>query len=137
VVLNGEAPGREVIHPALKLNPTFFEAVYTDLIDGLKDRASLQRALDMINAYLEERAELLFGPVLDYLSEAEGMRTASELDAHFRKKVQSTGLFWVYEWLARQGIIDKVASPVRLTRKSQVTLEEPAYTYEGDPSDWE
>ena len=137
VVLNGEAPGREVIHQAIKYNPAFFHAVYTDLIDGPKDREALQGALDMINAYLEERAEMLFGPVLDYLAQAEGMRTASELDAHFRKKVQSTGLFWVYEWLARKEIVEKVASPVRLTRKSQVTLEEPAYFYDGDPSDWE
>ena len=137
VVLNGEAPGREVIHQAIKYNPGFFHAVYTHLIDGPKDREAIQSALDMINAYLEERAEMLFGPVLDYLAQAEGMRTASELDAHFRKKVQSTGLFWVYEWLARKEIVEKVASPVRLTRKSQVTLEEPAYFYDGDPSDWE
>jgi hypothetical protein len=130
VVLNGEAPGREVIHQALKYNPAFFHAVYTDLIDGPKDREALQSALDMINAYLEERAETLFGPVLDYLAQAEGMRTASELDAHFRKKVQSCGL-------ARKEIVEKVASPVRLTRKSQVTLEEPAYFYDGDPSEWE
>jgi predicted nucleotidyltransferase len=137
VVLNGEAPGREVIHQALKFNPSFFGAVYADLIDGPKDRETLQEALDRINGYLEERAERLFAPVLDYLGEAEGMRTASELDAHFSKKVQSRGLFWIYEWLARKGIIDRVSSPVRLTRKSQVTFEEPAYVYEGDPSDWE
>jgi hypothetical protein len=137
VVLNGEAPGREVIHQALRYNPAFFCQVYTELIDGPKDRASLRQALDAINVYLEERAEQLFGPVLDYLGEAEGMRTASELDMHFQKKVQSRGLFWIYEWLARKGIIDKVSSPVHLTRKSQVTLDEPAYVYEGDPSDWE
>jgi predicted nucleotidyltransferase len=138
VVLNGEAPGREVIHQALKYNPSFFNAIYTGLIDGPKDRPSIQRALAMANAYLEERADRLFKPVLDYLAEADGMRTASELDAYFRKKVQSRGLFWVYEWLVRHGILDKVAAPVRLTRKSQVTLEEPAYYYDSDDvSDWE
>jgi len=137
VVLNGEAPGREVIHQALKFNPTFFQAVYGDLIDGPKTRERVQQALDQINAYLEERSETLFGPVLEVLNQANGMRTAEELDAYFSKKVQSRDLFWCYEWLARREIIDRVSSPVRLTRKSQVTLEEPAYTYEGDPSDWE
>lgn len=137
VVLNGEAPGREVIHQALKYNPTFFEIVYTKLINGPKDRAAIQQALDMVNAYLEERAERLFKPVLDYLAEAGGVRTVSELNAYFKKKVQAEELFWVYEWLARTGIIEKVAAPIRLTKKSQVSLEEPAYFYDGDGSDWE
>jgi len=137
VVLNGQVPGREVIHQALKYNPSFFNAVYGDLIDGPKDRQAIQQALDMINAYLEERAERLFKPVLDYLAEAEGMRTASELDAHLRKKVQSGDLFWVYEWLARKGIVEKMGASVRLTTKSQVAFEEPAYYYDGEGSDWE
>jgi predicted nucleotidyltransferase len=137
VVLNGRAPGREVIHQALKYNPSFFKVVYTDLIDGPKDRQAIQQALALFDAYLEERADRLFKPVLDYLAEADGMRTALELDAHFRKKVQGESLFWSYEWLARKGIIAKVAAPVRLTKKSQVTLEEPAYYYDGDVCDWE
>jgi hypothetical protein len=137
VVLNGEIPGREVIHQALQLNPTFFNAVYTDLIDGPKDGAAIQGALDAIKAYLGERAERLYAPVLDYLSEAEGLRTASELEAHFRKKLGSADLLWACEWLTRQGILEKASSPVRLTRRSQVALEEPAFYYDGDPSDWE
>jgi polymorphic toxin system nucleotidyltransferase-like protein len=137
VVLNGEAPGREVIHQALQYNPTFFHAVYTDLIDGPKDRTTMERALIMINRYMAERADRMFGPVLDYLAEANGMRTVSELDAHFRKKIQRGDLFWVYEWLSRQGIVARVSAPVRLTRKSQVTLQEPAYYYDGDlPDEW-
>jgi hypothetical protein len=137
VVLNGRAPGREVIHQALEFNPAFFKAVYTDLINGPKDRQTVQDALDAINTYLEERAERLFKPVLDYLTEAGETRSASELAAHFRKKVQGGDLFFVCEWLARQGIVEKVAAPVRLTRKSRVELEEPAYFYDGDGAEWE
>jgi hypothetical protein len=135
VVLSGRAPGREAIHQALAYNPSFFRVVYTDLIAGPKDGPAIQQALDMIDAYLEERAARLFKPVLDYLAEAGGIRTASEMDAVFRKKVQAEEIFWVYEWLARKGIIEKVAAPVRLTTKSQVTLEEPAYYYDGDVPD--
>ena len=131
VVLNGEAPGREVIHQALKYNPSFFNAVYTDLINGPKDRQAIQQALDMIDAYLEERAGRLFKPVLNYLAEANGPRAASELNAYFQKKVQSESIGGVYEWLAEKGMIEKVAAPVRLTKKSQVAFEEPAYYYGG------
>jgi len=137
VILNGKAPGREVIHQALKYNPSFFKAVYTDLINGQKDKQAIQQALDMTNAYLEERAERLFKPVLDYLAEADGVRTATELNAYFRKKVQMGELFWVYEWLAEKGIIEKVAAQTRLTKKSQVALEEPAYYYDADIPDWD
>lgn len=137
VVLNSEAPRREVIHQALKYNPSFFNAVYTDLINGPKDEQAIQQALDMINAYLEERADRLFKPVLDYLAQAGGIRTASELSAHFRKKVQAYDLSSVYEWLAQKGIIEKVAAPIRLTKKSQVALEEPAYYYDADILDWD
>jgi hypothetical protein len=137
VVLNGEAPGREVIHQALRFNPAFFQAVYADLIEGPKDAAALQAALEQIDGYLEERAETLFGPILDYLAEVQGARAASELTAYFSKRAQSTGLFWAYEWLTRKGIVQRLSAPVRLTRKSQVELDEPAYYYDGDGSDWE
>jgi hypothetical protein len=137
VVLNGEAPGREVIHQALRFNPTFFRAVYTGLIEGPKDRRALKSALDQIDDYLVQRAEDLFSPILDYLADAQGARTASELTAYFRKRVQGDCLFWAYEWLARKGIVQRLSSPVRLTRKSQVELDEPAYYYDGDGSDWE
>jgi len=137
VILNNKAPGREVIHQALKYNPSFFNAVYTDLIAGPKDKQSIQQALDMTNAYLEERADRLFKPVLDYLAEADGIRTASELNAYFRKKVQTGDLIWVYEWLAEKHTIEKVAAPMRLTKKSQVALEEPAYYYDADISEWD
>ena len=44
----------------------------------------------------------------------------------------------VFEWLARKGVIQKLSSPVHLTRKSQVTLDEPAYYYDAvNLADWE
>ena len=57
LALKEMAPEREVIHQALGYNPAFFNAIYTDLIEGSKDELSLQRALDLIDAYLSERAE--------------------------------------------------------------------------------
>lgn len=137
VVLNGEAPGREALDQALEFNPHFFNAVYVELINGPKTERVIQRALDMVDGYLEERAEHLFAPVLDYLAQVDGPRTATELDAYFRDKVQTGFLGFVYEWLADHGIIDKLSSPIHLTRKSRVTVQEPAYYYDAEPVDWE
>ena len=137
-VLNGEAPGREALDQALAFNPGFFTTVYLDLVHGPKTEGTIRQALDLIDGYLVDRADLLFQPVLDYLAEADGPCTVTELAMHFSKKVPRTELGGVYDWLARHGVIDRLSSPVRLTRKSTVTLDEPAYYYESDDlSDWE
>ena len=138
VLLNGEAPGREALDQALRFNPIFFTAAYIDLINGPKTEESLGSALGMINAYLEERTQPLFGLVLEYLAQANGLCTAAEMNAFFKKKAHTEYLGGVYEWLARKGIIQKLTSSVHLTRKSQVTLDEPAYYYDHvDLADWE
>jgi len=131
VLLKGEITGREVIPQAAKINPTFFNPIYHDLIHGKKDEASIQQAVDLVNCYLDQNFLLLFSPLLDYLQEAQGIRTASEIEEYFQKQVQNQPLSNVYEWLADKGIIQKVPSPVRLTVKSQVTVDEAAYYYDG------
>ncbi|MEZ4725899.1 MAG: nucleotidyltransferase domain-containing protein [Caldilineaceae bacterium] len=131
VLLKGEITSREVIPQAAKINPTLFNPIYHDLIHGKKDEATIQAALDLINCYLDQNFLLLFTPVLDYLHEAQGIRTTSEIEAYFRKQVQDQPLSNIYEWLADKGVIQKVPSPVRLTVKSQVTVDEAAYYYDG------
>ena len=80
VLLNNEIPAREVIQPALRYNPDFFNRVYTDFINCEKTEAVVQDALDAINAYLDER-EFIFQPILDYLIEQKAPRTNTELNA--------------------------------------------------------
>jgi hypothetical protein len=58
VVLGGEAPGREALDQALKLNPAFFQAVYLDLIDGPKTEPVIADALKQLDDYLVERADV-------------------------------------------------------------------------------
>ncbi len=135
VVWQGDVPGREALDQALVYNPEFFGNVYTGLIHGSKDEAAIRGALDRINAYLSERASQLTAPILDYLIEAGGVRTVGDMDADLHKKVGRIDLLGVCEWLARQGIIQKTAAPIRLTRKSTVEMFEPAYFCEADLPD--
>lgn len=131
VVKRGEVAGREVIQQALKHSPDLFRALYTDLIHQTKDEAALRDALERINGYLDEHRALLFQPILDYLTEAGGARSTTEMDAYFQKKVQTESLAFAYEWLADKGVIEKVSTPLRLTEKSRVTVDEAAYYYDG------
>lgn len=138
VVLNGEAPSREALDQAMQYNPEFFKAVYTDVIHEPINETALRKALARIEDYLDAHTEALFKPVLDFLSAYQGPCTASELNDQFRKKVQGETLGYIYEWLARKGIIHKLSSSILLTRKSQISLEEAAYYYEtDDKSEWE
>jgi hypothetical protein len=133
VLLQGELTGREVIPQALKLNPAFFNQVYYNLIHQQKDEVTIQAALDAINAYLDRHLRALFGPLLEYLSQEGGVRTITDLGDYFGKQLQGNWAIGVIcEWLADKGIIQKVPSPVRLTHKSQVTVDEAAYYYDGN-----
>ena len=140
VLLNNEIPAREVIQPALRYNPDFFSRVYTDLINCEKTEAVIQDVLDAINAYLDER-QFIYQPILDYLIEQKAPRTNTELNADLGRDlhVNSDGapefgeesLDLVCQWLAWKGIIRQVAMPMKLTVKSHVSVEEPAYYYDG------
>jgi RNA polymerase sigma factor (sigma-70 family) len=131
VIQQGEVTTREVIPQALKHNPTFFNAVYFDLVHQKKDEQAIDQALRRINSYLDTRLTVLFRPVLDYLEQEGGIRSTSDLDSYFKKQTQTGGLSNVYEWLADKGVIQKVPSPLRLHEKSRIELEEAAYYYDG------
>jgi predicted nucleotidyltransferase len=131
VVSAGQVAGREVIQHALKLNPDFFNRIYTHLIDGPKDDAAIADALAAIHGYLEARIARIFQPLLDFLAEADSPRSGSEIDLHFKKILQTDGISQVCEWLSEKGIIEKVQMPLRLSPRSQVAVNEAAYYYDG------
>ena len=129
VILNDEVPSREVIQPALEYNPDFFHVTYADLINREKNEGVIQNVLDTINAYLDEKL-FIFQPILDFLAGADGPRSTTELNSYFQKKIGDNRLDAAYEWLARKDIIQEVSTPVKLTLKSQVEVEEAAYYYD-------
>ena len=132
VIAAGEITGREVVQQAMRHNPAFFQAIYFDLIAQPVDEAAVARALRLINEYLEARMPMLFKPILEYLGAAGGARTATELETHFCKKLQTETIGPAYEWLAEKGVIQQVATPLRLVEKSRVTVDEAAYYYDGE-----
>lgn len=133
---------REVLPQAIKLNPAFFKLVYADLLNNKKTAETVQEALTAIDAYLAHRTTELFGLVLDYLQEIGEARSATEIDDHFRRNFGVGGITGVCEYLSDRGLIAKTPLPIRLTRKSNVNVDELAFFYrtpvteEEEPSDW-
>ncbi|MGH2478961.1 MAG: nucleotidyltransferase domain-containing protein [Ktedonobacteraceae bacterium] len=137
VLLHSGVTGREVIQQALEYNPVFFIPLYQDLINQPKSEAVARQALTSIHAYLDEHLFVLFKTLLDYLATAGGARSTTEINEYLRKKMQLEDdelepLGGSYEWLAGKGIIQRVCTPVRLTEKSKITMNEAAYYYDAD-----
>ncbi len=135
VIGAGLLADREVLPQALKLNPAFFKTVYTDLLNTRKTRKNVQAALDALDRYVADRAAALFGPVVHYLREAGEARSCTEIEDHFKWNFDVSGVTTACEYLADQGRIGKASTPVRLTKKSNVRVQELAFFYTGGPAD--
>jgi hypothetical protein len=123
---------REVILQAMKLNPPFFRTIYTDLLNTKKTHKNVQTALDAIDDFLAQRASTLFRLVLDHLREVGEARSSTEIEAHFKRNFNVEGVATACEYLADQGLIGKASTPVQLTKRSNVRVEEQAFVYLGE-----
>lgn len=118
---------REVIPQALALNPALFTTIYTGLLNVKKTRKGVQGALEAAERYVADRAATLFAPLIAYLRQAGEARSASEIEDHFKRQLNVEGVTTACEYLADQGLIGKASTPVRLTKKSSVDLQELAF----------
>jgi predicted nucleotidyltransferase len=120
---------REVIPQAMTLNPAFFATIYADLLNTRKTRDNVRAALDAVDRYVGARAARLFAPVVEYLREAGEARSCTEIDDHFRRNFDVHEVIAACEYLADQGLVGKAATPVRLTKKSNIDVQELAFFY--------
>ena len=135
VIGAGLLADREVIPQALKLNPAFFKTVYTDLLNTKKTRKGVQAALDAVDRYIADQAATLFGPVIEHLRDAGEARSCTEIEDHFERHFDVNGVTTACEYLADRGLIGKASTPVQLTKKSNVHVQEIAFFYLGEPPD--
>lgn len=126
---------REVLPQAARLNPAFFNAVYGDLLNRPKTSSDVEAALAAIDAYLAERAPALFKPIVDYLRDAGEIRSATDIETHFTRNFNVTGVTMACEYLADRRILGKASAPIRLTKRSNVAVQELAFFFVGGPPD--
>ena len=118
---------REVIPQAMKLNPAFFKTVYADLLNTRKTSRAVKAALDAIDSYLAERSARLFAPVLDHLRQVGEARSATDIEDHFARNFGVEGVTAACEYLADQGLVGKASTPVKLTKRSNIEVQELAF----------
>ena len=127
VISAGLLVDREVIPQALTLNSALFATVYTGMLDTKKTAKSVRSALDTVDAYMAARASSLFAPLIDHLRDAGEARSSTELEAHFRKTFDIGHVTTACEYLADQGLIGKASIAARLTKRSNVDVQELAF----------
>lgn len=129
VIGAGLIADREVIPQANQLNPSFFATVYHDLLNTTKTAAAIEAALNAVDAYLEARTTDLFGLVLDHLRDVGEARSLTEIDNHFSRNYGIESVQAVCEYLSDRGLLVKASVPVKVTRHSNVEVQELAFVY--------
>lgn len=127
VIAAGQLADREVIPQAMKINPELMATVYTELLNSKKTAKAVQAALDTVDEYMATRARTLFAPVIEHLHDAGEARSCTEIDTHFDKTYGIKHVTTACEYLADLGVIGKVSTTTRLTKRSHVDVQELAF----------
>lgn len=116
-----------IIHRALRDRPELFAPLYHGMMIS-PEPAVIEQALDRIAQELALHGETWLQPLLNALSKEEHPLPLSRLaDIFAHSRLYPWHLEQACEWLVRQGKLAKLAEPYRLTQKSRVAVEEPAY----------
>src|SRR6266581_1482477 len=83
--------------------------------------------------YLAERAAMVFGSILDHLRDVGEARSCREIEDHFKRNFDIGGVTTACEYLADQELIGTASAPTRLTKRSNVEVQELAFFYIGHP----
>ena len=135
IISHGLLADREVLPQAAALNPEFFKVIYTEVLNTKKTTRTVHAALDAIDAYVAECADLLFAPIVEYLEKAGEARSATEIETYFSRQFNITGVTTACEYLADQGRIGKASIAARLTKRSNADVQELAFFVTGGSED--
>lgn len=127
VIGRGLLLDREVLPQAVALNPAFFKIVYTDLLNSKKTKAGVAAALAAIDEYIAAHAPRAFAPILEYFQEVGEARSCREIEDHFTRHFNAPGVTTACEYLADRAILGKASTTARLTKKSNVDVQELAF----------
>jgi len=122
--MNKEAPGREVLQRAQKLNPELVERFYYYPMSRELTREELEELINDADGYLMKNMDYISAPILDFLDDGEIKSLTM-----FYRQFRAGGHFLVHllEYLASKGIIERVSETIRITPKSRPNFEEIAF----------
>jgi hypothetical protein len=120
LIRHGENPNREAIMRAQELNQKLMEEVYSKPSTTAMSKADILHTLKVLDDYLMQHMDWWSKHILRFLSNGE-VKSASHIWQHCGGAP--------LEYLAEKGVIIRATLPVRLFKKSKLTLDEKAYFY--------
>jgi hypothetical protein len=126
VCLNREPFGRDSIQRAVQLNPEVLNPIYSDPMSHHMSEEEIRGGIRLIDEYLVRRMEVYKQPVLDFMADQE-VKTMTLISNYFHS--EGHFLIEVFDYLAEQGVIEKVSQTIRITPKSRMAIEEIGYLY--------
>jgi uncharacterized protein len=128
VIRAGQICEEMPIIKALSLQPKLFKSIYLNLLTSDRKLPAISTALSMVENYLREHQEQHLKPLLTFLRRESRVVPLSEISDHFAfSQIYPWHIEAACEWLERNGTIEKLSTPFKLTKRSQEHVEEPAY----------
>ena len=116
IVANGEVVEDDFIYRAIELDEDLFQAIYIELISKKPTRKQLESVLERIHDYLLENWGKNMEPLTHYLRKQNRVVPLSEISDHFaHTQLYPWHLESACDWLERQGLLEKVSMPFKLT----------------------
>lgn len=129
IVRAGEVYEEEAIYRAMDIEPDLFQVIYVDVLSK-KTKKTMHAALAAMGAYLQARWEDNLRPLIHFFEKKRGVVPLTELGEHFAfSQLYPRHLEAACEWLEENGLVEKISAPFKLTKKSRVDVEEPAYMF--------
>jgi hypothetical protein len=123
--IRGIPTSRSAIQKALVFNPEIMQLFYLDLMSRQLSEEELGERIERLDGYLIEHMPLFQRPVLEYLADG-AIKTVSMISKYVHAEGPLTDLL---DFLAEQGVIEKVSQQIKLTSKSRMAIEEIGYQY--------
>lgn len=128
IVRQGEVFEDLIIYRGIEAEPELMKTVYLDLLTKKPTKKALSAALESLDDFLKRDWQENLKPLIQYLLKQRrtvGLTEMSEFFAY--SQLYPWHLESACEWLADEGFLEKVSAPFKLTKKSHVEVEEPAY----------
>lgn len=131
IVRAGEVYEDLMIYRGIEARPELMKTIYLDLLNKKPTKKSLEAAMNALHDYLDVDWQENLKPLIQYLAKQRRTVGLTELSEAFAySQIYPWHLESACEWLVKQGLVEKLSAPYKLTKKSRIDVEEPAYSFD-------
>jgi len=128
IIERGQICEGDLVQRGLELNPELFRVVYSEVQSGAARKAKVLVALKRVHQHLDEHGKRWLKPLLQALKKKGRLTALSELaDDYGHTQIYPWHIETACAWLAEKSVVSTFSAPFRLTKRSVVEIEEPAY----------